>query len=224
MFYTTATDRPPAEIIGVVGDEKLGGLDAPATPIVYDSLLQHPESSFSFVVRTNSNPDAFVPAIRASIRELDPQLAVSAAGTLDSMIANSAPMFLRRFPAILIGCFAALALVLSAVGIYGVIAYSITQRTREIGIRMALGAQRSDILGQIVRQGMSTTLIGIAVGLTGAFALTRVLRSLLFGVKSTDPLTFIAVGLLLSFVALIASYIPARRAMRVDPMVALRHE
>jgi putative ABC transport system permease protein len=224
MSYTGAPDQPLAEIIGVVGDEKLGGVDAPATPIVYDALLQYPQSTVSLVVRTASNPDSFVPSLRTSLRDLDPQLVVSAAATLDAMIANSGPMFLRRFPAILIGCFAGLAMILSAVGIYGVIAYSVAQRTREIGIRMALGARRADILRQIIWFGMRMTFVGVAVGFAGALALTRVLGSLLFQVKSTDPLTFACVALLLSAVAFSASYAPARRATKVDPMVALRHE
>jgi predicted permease len=224
LYTPISPDQQPAEIVGVVGDEKLGAFDAPLTPIVYDPLLQYPSSPVSFVVRSASDPHLPVPAIRSAIHDLDPELAVSAVATIEEIVSTSAPTFLRRFPAILIGTFAGLALVLAALGIYGVIAYSITQRTREIGIRVALGAQPRDILSQVMRRGMRTAAIGVAVGLVGALALTRVLRSLLFAVTSTDPLTFAAVALLLCLVAFVACYLPARRALRVDPIIALRHE
>jgi len=160
-----------------------------------------------------------VAALRREILVLDPDQAVFNIATMDQLLADS--MSLRRFSMFLLGGFAALALILAAVGIYGVLAQSVSQRTHEIGIRMALGAQTRDVLKLIVRQGMSLTAIGIAVGLAGAFALTRLLASLLFGVRATDPMTFLYIPVLLAAVSFFACYLPARRAARLDPIKAL---
>jgi putative ABC transport system permease protein len=162
-----------------------------------------------------------VAAIRREILALDKDQAVFSIATMEELVSES--IALRRFSMFLLGLFAALALLLAAIGIYGVIAQSVSQRTHEIGIRMALGAQARDVLKLIVRQGMSLTLIGIGVGLAGAFAFTRLLASLLFGVGPTDPTTFVWIPVLLAAVSFLACYLPARRAARLDPIKALGH-
>jgi putative ABC transport system permease protein len=163
-------------------------------------------------------------AVRNEIRSLDPDLAVFEVKTMEQLIDNSPSTFLRRYPAFLIGVFATVALLLAMVGIYGVISYSVTQRTHEIGVRMALGAQRRDIFKMILGQGLLLTFAGVGCGLVAALILTRFLASLLFGVSASDPLTYFAVSLPLILSALLACYIPARKATKVDPMVALRYE
>jgi putative ABC transport system permease protein len=185
----------------------------------------HPElahSSMTIVVRTEGEPLSLAPAAQREIQAIDPDQPVADVRTMEQLIATSVAR--ARFNALLLALFAALALILASVGIYGVMAYAVVQRTREIGIRIALGAQSRDVLKMIVGQGMMLTLIGVGLGLVGAFALTRLMSSLLFGVSATDPLTFAVVSFLLSAVAFLACYIPARRATRVDPMVALRYE
>ena len=176
----------------------------------------------TFEVRTAGDPAAFVTAIRQAVREVDSELPLSGITTQ----ARQADDTLRteRLFARLLSFFGLLALLLAAIGLYGVMAYTVTQRTREIGIRMALGAQRHNVLKLMLSQGMVLTLIGIALGTGIAIGLTRLIESLLFGVKATDPVTFVAIALLLAAVALLASYIPARRATKVNPLVALRYE
>jgi putative ABC transport system permease protein len=161
-------------------------------------------------------------AIREAVRAIDKDQPVDKITTMSSVV--SASIVDRSFYMQLLGTFASLAFILAAVGIYGVVSYSVAQRTREIGIRVALGARRRDVLGLVLREALRLTALGVALGLVGAFVATRVLRSLLFEVKPTDPATFICLSLLLTFVALVASYIPARRATKVDPLVALRYE
>jgi putative ABC transport system permease protein len=217
-------ETPPIEIVGVVGDEKVTSLDKPQTPVVYGPYLQDPDRMLNLVVRTDSNPDAIAGAVKREIASLDPDVPVFDVRTMNQIIDNSPSTFLRRYPAFLIGTFAAIALVLACIGIYGVISYSVTQRTHEIGIRMALGASTRDVMKMIVGHGMGLTLLGVGCGLVAAFVLSRFLSSLLFGVSASDPLTYGGVSLLLILVALAACYIPARRATRVDPMVALRYE
>jgi putative ABC transport system permease protein len=183
----------------------------------------HPWSSYmSLVVRTSADPAGMIKAIQNAVWSIDKNLPLSRVQTYDQIIAGS--VWQQRFNLILVGLFAMLALVLAAVGIYGVMAYSVTERTHEIGIRMALGAKQSDVLGLVIREGMALAAIGAAIGLAGAFAMTRVLSGLLYQVKATDPAIFIGVPVLFAAVAFFASYLPARRATRVDPMIALRWE
>ena len=176
----------------------------------------------SLVVRTTVEPVSIAGAVRRAAAEVDKAAAVSDVKTLEHIVNQAVTQ--PRFNLFLLGLFSGIALLLSAAGIYGVTAYSVTQRTHEFGIRMALGAQVGDVLRMIIKQGMLLISVGLAVGLLAAFILTRLLKTLLFGVSATDPLTFVAITLLLSVVALLACYIPARRATKVDPLVALRYE
>src|SRR5262245_27138706 len=215
-------DNQPCEIIGIVGDSKHMNLDAEVQPMSY---WPHPELTYSgmtFVIRTKSEPAAVANAARNVIRSLDPEQPVADVRTMESLIGTSVAR--ARFNTLLLGIFAIAALLLAGVGIYGVMAYSVAQRTHEIGVRMALGARSTDVLRLVVRRGMTLTLAGVAIGVAASFALTRLMETLLFNVSATDPLTFAGIPLLLAFVALLACLIPARRAAKVDPMVALRYE
>jgi predicted permease len=212
----------PSEIIGVVGDVRQMGLDTPPEPTVY---WPHPElvlSEMTMVVRATNDPLALVAAVRNELQQMDPEQPMAAIATMDQLLSGSVSR--ARFTMLVIGVFAALALVLASVGIYGVIAYSVTQRTQEFGIRMALGANRRDILRLVLGQGTRLTLLGIGFGIVAALIVTRLMATLLYGISATDPLTFTGVALLLAIVALAACYLPARRATRVDPNVALRYE
>jgi putative ABC transport system permease protein len=210
------------EIIGVVSDTRHFSLDDLPQPRAYDLFGQHGGRSMFVVARVEGDPTSLAGAVRAEVRELDAEAPVWQMTTLEELVARSAAT--RRLSMSLIGAFALIALALAAVGIYGVINHSVRARTREIGIRMALGAQGHDMLKLIIGQGLRLTLIGVASGLAAALALTRLMRSLLFGVSATDPMTFVGVAGLLTFVALLACCVPARRAMKVDPLVALKHE
>ena len=210
------------EIVGVVGNVKHQSLDAEAKPEVYFPYQQYPKNFMSLVVRTASDPAGMMPAIRNQVLSLDKDQPVFDMKTMEQRLAKSvAP---SRFVMLLLGVFSALALILAAVGIYGVMAYLVTQRTQEIGIRMALGAQKRDVLKMIVGQGMALTLAGVVIGLIASFALTRLMRTLLFEVAPVDATTFIVVSVVLTSVALLACYFPARRATKVDPLAALRYE
>ena len=220
----TGDDRTPNEIIGVVADEKLNGLDAKITPVVYYPFLQSPSTITNLLVRAEADPASLAVAIRREGLALEPDLAFFGGRTMEQLMENLPATFARRYPSMLIGVFAVIALALAAVGIYGVIAFGVSQRTHEIGVRMALGAGRRDILKLVLGQGMRLTLAGIGLGAAAAIVLTRFLAGMLFGVSATDPLTFIIVAALLAVVAMLACFIPARRATKVDPMVALRCE
>jgi len=215
------------EIVGVVGNIKHRGLDARDRPELYVPYRQPLFESWTVrpmfvVVRTGGDPLAAAPAIRREIASIDRDQPISDVRPMDERIDRS--LTGRRFNTVLLGLFAALALALAAVGIYGIVAYSVTERTHEIGVRVALGAQRRDVVGMLMRQGLTMTAAGTLVGIAGALALTRVIAGLLFGVGAADPITFTAIPLLLAAVAVAACYIPARRATRVDPMRALRTE
>jgi putative ABC transport system permease protein len=212
----------PREIVGVVGDVRHYGLDQDVTMQMYDPVRQRPMSGMSFVLKTSVDPASLAPAARRAVLAADPEQPVSDVRTMREVVEATTAQ--RRFSLLLLGVFAGIALLLAAVGIYGVVGYSVAQRTHEIGVRMALGARRGEILGLVLRQGMALALLGVGVGLVGALALTRLIAGLLFGVSASDPLTFAATAVLLSGVALLATFIPAHRATRVEPTAALRYE
>jgi putative ABC transport system permease protein len=210
------------EIVGVVGDVKHRSLNREAGPEVYEPESQMPFETLTLVVRTEGDPRGLIGAVREQVKALDKDLPIYDVKLMEEYLSTSVAQ--PRFNTMLLAIFAGVALVLAAVGLYGVMSYSVVQRTHEIGIRMALGAQQKDVLRMIVGQALRLTLVGTALGLAGAWAATRLMSGLLFGVKSSDPITYAGVALLLSAVALLACYVPAYRAMRVDPMVALRYE
>lgn len=219
---TADTVSAGGEIVGVVGDIKAFGPRENAPPIVYLPFDQAPLQDFSLLVRSTAAPAIIVNGARTAIKELDPELPVFDVKTMTDALAESVSQ--PRFYAILLGSFAGIALIIAALGIYGVISYTVSQRTRELGIRIALGAQRERVLQLVIRQGMRLTLFGVAVGLVGAYILTRVIASMLFGVAPADPLTFGGVAMVFVGIASIASYLPARRAASVDPIIAMRAE
>jgi putative ABC transport system permease protein len=210
------------EIVGVVRDVKHFGLDADTPPTMYFPMRQVPARGMDVVVRTWSNPSGLEPALRAEVWAADKNIPIANVTTMKDLVSSSITS--QRFILLLLASFATLALILAAVGIYGVMSYTVTQRTQEIGIRMALGARMTDVLKLILRNGLMLTLIGVALGVALSFAVTRVMASLLFEVTPTDSITFITVSGVLVVVALVACYLPARRATKVDPMVALRYE
>jgi putative ABC transport system permease protein len=215
-------DPPASEIIGVVGDVLHVGLDVPVRAMSY---WPHPELVYTgmhLLVRAEGNPLALVDAVRRELKQMDANLPLTSIRLMNDWIADSVAR--ARFSTVLLSVFGGLALALAAVGIYGVMAYTVAQRTHEIGIRLALGAQRGDILRLVVRQGMTLALVGVGIGVAAALGVTRLLASMLFQVKPTDPLTIAGVAVGLAAVALIACYVPARRATRVEPVVALRYE
>ena len=220
----TGINSEPDLIVGVVGDVKITGLDEAIRPVLYYPYQQSSSMTTTLVVRTKSDPATLVNAIRNECRSLEPDVALFGARTIEEMIDDAPAAFIRRFPAFLIGIFAVVALLLAVVGIYGVVSYSVSQQTHDIGVRMALGARAADILKMILRQGLTLAMLGLAIGVVGALALTRLLSSLLFEVQPGDPVILFSVAGLLVLVALIACYLPARRATKVDPMIALRYE
>jgi putative ABC transport system permease protein len=216
-------DKTPLEIIGVVGDVRRKGLDVDVQPEMYFSYLQKPERRMNLVLRTEArDASQLTQAARAEVKAFDPAQIIWRVQTLEQLLGTSvAP---RKFNMLLLGIFASVALVLAAIGLYGVMSYSVSWQTHEIGIRMALGASRADVLRLVVRQGMKMAFVGLVLGLVGAFFVSRVLIGMLYGISPTDPLTFTGVSIVLLVVALLACLIPARRATRVDPIVALRAE
>jgi len=197
-------------------------LDLDTRMVAYFPATQSVSNSMYLVTRTSSDPSAMASAIVGEVHAVDSDVVVYDISTMDARVSRS--LARQKFSMDMLGAFAGFALLLAAVGVYGVMSYLVTQGTRDIGVRIALGAQQSDILRLVLKQGMMLTLVGIIAGLAGAAALSRVMGSLLFGVDSTDLLTFSTVAILLALIAFAACYIPARRAMRVDPLVALRYE
>jgi hypothetical protein len=209
-------------VVGVVGDVRQDGPVEPAYPQIYVPLAQVSSRGLLVALRTEGDPLAMVPSVRRALASVDPTLALARIATMDDRLATT--LARPRVNALLLAGFAGTALLLAALGIYGVIAYSVVQRTRELGIRVALGAQGDDVLRLVLRQGMAPVAAGLLLGLCGAAAASRVLQSLLYGVAATDAATYLAVAAFLATVATAASYLPARHATRADPMTALRAE
>ncbi|MGH9939628.1 MAG: FtsX-like permease family protein, partial [Blastocatellia bacterium] len=223
IMLKVAPDKPdkPLEIVGVVGDVK-NKLDEIAEPYIYMAYAQFSFSGMGIVIRTAAEPTAITPAVRGEVMALDPTLPISGLKTMEQIVyERSTP---KRIMTAMMGVFAVFALLMAGAGLYAVMAYAVSRRTHEIGVRLALGARPRDILRMITGQGLKLTLAGLAFGLVGAFALTRLMKGLLFGVSPADPFTFALIATLLAAVALLACYLPARRAARVDPLIALRHE
>jgi len=221
--FSRGAGNTSREIVGVVGGAKYWTLSREPLPHMYFSYLQENWWSMSLVVRAQAgDPMKLAAPIRAELAAIDKNQPIHSFKALEAQVSELvAP---QRFTTLLLGGFAVLAALLAALGLYGVISYTVTQRTRELGIRMALGANSRVVMRMVVRQGMTLAIIGIATGLAASFVLTRLLTSLLFGVSATDPLTFIAIPVILAGVALVACFVPARRATKIDPMVALRYE
>jgi ABC-type antimicrobial peptide transport system permease subunit len=220
----TPADTLPlhGEIVGIVGDVKQRGLSADLFPMVYAPYNVLPGALNSVVVRSRGSSEALESAVRAQVRAVDPNLPVIGLSTMSEVVSESVAT--PRFYMVMLAAFAAIALVLAAIGIYGVISYTVAQRSRELGIRIALGASKERVVGLVIGEGLTLTGIGIAIGLAAAFGLTRLISSLLFGVAPADVMTFGVVASALVLVALAASWIPARRAAAVDPLIAMRSE
>jgi putative ABC transport system permease protein len=216
-------NEKPREVVGVVADTKSVYLKAPARPTVYLPAAQTPwyDAGMNWVVRGRFST-GFVERARQAVAEIDPRQRVERVRSMDEIVASTAAE--SRFNALLFGIFGGLALVLATIGVYGLLAFSVARRTTEIGTRMALGANRAAVLKMVLKQGIALVVVGLILGLAGAIAVTRSLAPLLFGVRSTDPISFMGVAALMLLVGLVASYFPARRATRVDPMAALRDE
>jgi predicted permease len=225
QFGNMDTDKRLLHVVGVVGDTRNAGLENEAGPTVYAFSLQRPQwwqvSRLSIVARATNQPQALIPAMRAAVAALRADVPLSFK-TLEQVFSSSFDQ--RRFSLAIFAAVAAVALLIGAAGIYSVMSYLVTQRTHEIGIRMALGARAADVLWMALGHGMKLAIMGVALGMVASSALTRLLKSLLYGVGASDPITFAAIALFLLLVALLACWIPARRATRIDPMVALRRE
>jgi putative ABC transport system permease protein len=222
ISFSDPQTGPWHTIVGVVRDIRNWGLAAEPTPETYISLRQNPKPLMTLLIRTTGDPQQLAAAVRAELRAFDKELMPEQVATMEQIISRSLAQ--RRLNLALIGALAALAVVLAAFGLYSLIAYTVAQRTHEIGIRLALGAERRNILQLVLKQGFKLAAIGIALGLVGACAATQALRSLLYGISPTDPVTFVAVPFLLALIALLACWLPARRATRVNPVEALRAE
>jgi predicted lysophospholipase L1 biosynthesis ABC-type transport system permease subunit len=210
------------EVVGEVGNVKAFGLERPDLPTLYRPYAQLPVGLVAFAIRTTGDPAALLKSAEQEVWEVDKDQPIFQALPMNTLAVQS--VALRRVSTLLLAGFAALALVLAAVGIYGVTAFSVAQRTHEIGTRMALGAEPKDILRLVLGQGARLALFGVTIGVFSALVLTRFMASILFGVSASDPLTFASVAILLTLIVLAACYIPARRAMHIDPIVALRYE
>ena len=223
VIYWGLDSQAPMKIVGVVADIKQSGRARPPEPEIYAAYQQHPltATDLSILVRTGMEPGALADTLRSKVRELSADVPVKFT-TMEAALSENVAA--PRFRTLLLGIFAGLAMCLAMAGVYGVMSYVVGQRSNEIGLRMALGASPRDVLRLVLRQALLLAAIGIAIGLACAVAMTQLLASMLFGVKATDPLTYGAVIVLLASVAMLASYVPARRAMRVDPIVALRYE
>ena len=221
-FGPPEDNEPWHTIVGVVGEVRHERLDAATRKSVYLPHAQVPIGGSRLIIRTEGRPESLVSAVRTQVRELDSDLPVTRVMPMTEVVARS--VWKERLYTSLFGVFAAVALILATVGIYGVMSYVVTQRTREIGLRMALGAQPSDVMKMVVGHGVLVAVIGIGAGVVAAIGLTRLMSSLLFNITATDPITFVAVSVVLAGVALAASFVPARRAAKVDPMIALRYE
>jgi putative ABC transport system permease protein len=216
------TDSRTAEIVGVVADVKPDRLEGEDWPMIYDPYAQAPVASVNLVIRTSRDPRSVATSVEREVHRLDPDQPVAALRPMDAVVEEA--LSSARFNTVLLGIFAVIAFTLAAVGIYGVISYDVTQRIHELGIRLALGAQPEHVTRLVVGQGAALAALGIVVGLAAAFALTRLMSTMLFGVEPRDFYTFASISILLGAVALAASYLPSRRAMALDPVAALRHE
>ncbi len=221
--FGTEETSPVLTVVGVVGRVKMEGLSQDSNRVQgYFAFWQLPFTGMTVIVKATGDPDQLVAAAREQVKQIDPDQPIYNVRTMDQIRAESvAP---ERLNLTLFSIFAGIALVLAIVGIYGVMSYTVTQRTHEIGIRMAIGAQQRDVFKMVMGQGMMLALIGIGIGLVGAFALTRLMATMLFGVTATDPATFAVIAILLTAVAVLACYLPGRRATKVDPVVSLRYE
>ena len=214
--------QPPSEIVGIVADVHYRGLDSTANPTMYVPFKQDIFSQMWIMTRTDGDPAQLSGAVRQSLRDLDPALPAFSLTSLATVVSESVGQ--RRFSMLLLGVFAAVALVLAGIGLYGVVSYTVSQRTREIGLRLAIGATPADVLRMVIGGGMKLAAIGVVVGLAGALALTSLIASLLFNVEPFDPASYIATSVLLLAIAAVACYVPARRATRVDPIAALHQQ
>jgi len=225
QFGNMDTDKHLMEIVGVVGDVRDVNLEHPIEPTLYGYSLQRPQwwqvSRLAVVIRTQNNPQALIPSLRNTVQNLRSD-APASFSTLRQVFSESFDA--RRFSLTLFGIFGVVALLITVIGLYGTLSYSVTERTREMGIRMALGAQRGNVLRLVIKQGLRLAIVGVVIGLIGAWALTRLMTTLLFGVTPMDSVTLVAVVATLALVAFAACYVPARRATKVDPLVALREE
>jgi len=216
------TKGPWKEIVGVVRDSKYIALSERPTPFVFLPLPQNHETGMTLITRATGNPSSVVAAVRNEVQNIDKNLPISNPMPMSEWIVNS--LYAARMGAMLLGIFAALALSLASIGLYGVMSFAVSQRTRELGIRMALGARPTDVFKLVLRQGFGLIMSGVVLGLIVSFAVSRLLATFLYGIKATDGITFAVIPIVLTIVAGIACYIPARRATKVDPLVALRYE
>jgi putative ABC transport system permease protein len=224
LTFTFAPDQPAREIVGVVEEVKEGFLDSNPRPAIYTPYAQGAGGFRNIAIRTSGRADDMVAAVRNQVLAIEPQMVIFSISSMEQRVADAPATFFRRYPALLSGVFAAVALLLAMIGVYGVLAYSVSQRTRELGIRIALGAQRGDLLRLVMGKGLQLTVIGTLLGIVGAAGMSRLIANLLFGVRPTDVITFVSIPVLMLLTTLAACYLPARRAAKVDPIVALRYE